>query len=129
MKTVISTDSGRVAEHFGRCPQFTVVEYSEGKLIKEETIANPGHHPGYLPSFFRDMQADSIVCGGMGQRAKMLFDEANIKTITGVSGSIKEVIDKLLKNELKASDNVCSPGAGKGYGLDKTECDHENQEE
>ena len=125
MKTVISTDSGRVAEHFGRCPEFTVVEYADGKLIKEEAIANPGHHPGYLPLFFKKMQVDCIVCGGMGQRAKMLFDEAQIETITGITGSIKEVIEKLLKGELKSLLNVCHPGDGKGYGLDKTECDHE----
>ena len=124
MKTVISTESGQVAEHFGRCPQFTVVEYAEGKLIKEEVIANPGHHPGYLPAFFKKMRVDSIVCGGMGQRAKMLFDEAQIKTITGISGSVKEATDKLLKDELKLADNVCNPGDGRGYGLDKTECDH-----
>jgi predicted Fe-Mo cluster-binding NifX family protein len=129
MKTVISTESGQVAEHFGRCPEFTVVEYADGKLIKEEVIANPGHHPGYLPAFFKEMQAGSIVCGGMGQRAKLLFDEAQIQTITGISGNIKEVIERLLKGELKVSDNVCTPGAGKGYGLDKTECDHENEEE
>lgn len=129
LKTVISTDSGQVAEHFGRCPEFTVVEYADGKLIKEEVIANPGHHPGYLPAFFKEMQAGSIVCGGMGQRAKLLFDEAQIQTITGITGNIKDVVEKLAKGELKASDNVCTPGAGKGYGLDKTECDHEEGEE
>lgn len=129
MKTVISTEDGQVAEHFGRCPEFTVVEYADGKLIKKEVIANPGHHPGYLPAFFKEMGADSIVCGGMGQRAKMLFDETQIKTITGTSGSIKEVTDKLLKGELKPLDNVCHPGAGKGYGVEKTECEHEESEE
>ena len=129
MKTVISTESGHVAEHFGRCPEFTVVEYADGKLIKEEVVANPGHHPGYLPAFFKEMQAGSIVCGGMGQNAKVLFDEAQIETITGISCTIKEAIEKLLTGELKPSDNVCDPGAGKGYGLDKTECDHEESEE
>jgi len=54
MKTVISTESGHVAEHFGRCPEFTVVEYADGKLIKEEVVTNPGHHPGYLPVFLRN---------------------------------------------------------------------------
>jgi len=75
------------------------------------------------------MQAGSIVCGGMGPRAQSLFDEAQIGTITGITGNIKEVVEKLLKGELTSSNNVCTPGDGRGYGLDKTECDHEESEE
>jgi len=31
MKIAISTDSGFVSEHFGRCPSFTIVEITDGK--------------------------------------------------------------------------------------------------
>lgn len=60
----------------------------------------------------------------MGVRAAGLFDELGIKMITGVDGSIDEVILKLEKNELKGRESLCTPGAGKGYGIEKDECDH-----
>ena len=27
---------------------------------------------------------------------------------------------------LKGGENICSPGSGKDYGIDKTECEHED---
>ncbi|MDO9573995.1 MAG: dinitrogenase iron-molybdenum cofactor, partial [Candidatus Contubernalis sp.] len=69
-----------------------------------------------------------IVAGGMGARAQGLFAEFGIKTIVGVTEKITEVIDKLVKGTLIGGESLCKPGAGKGYGLDKTECDHFNQE-
>jgi len=36
---------------------------------------------------------------------------------------------KLKKGTLKGGESLCSPGAGKGYGVEKTECDHPNEED
>ncbi len=124
MKVTISTDNNQAALHFGRCPEFTIVEIENNQLIKKETIENPGHHPGYLPEYFKNMGIDCIVCGGMGQRAQLLFDEAGIKTITGISGSIDEVVNNLIAGSLESGANICEPGEGRGYGVEKSECDH-----
>ncbi|MFZ6017803.1 MAG: NifB/NifX family molybdenum-iron cluster-binding protein [Nitrospirota bacterium] len=56
----------------------------------------------------------------MGPRAQGLFAEAGIQTILGASGRINKVIEKLQKDTLKGGESLCKPGAGKGYGLDKT---------
>jgi predicted Fe-Mo cluster-binding NifX family protein len=124
MKVVISTDGQHVSAHFGRCPSFTILEISEGKLIKSETIQNPGHHPGYLPQFFNDMEVNCIIAGGMGGRASELFAQYNIQPILGISGKIESVIDQLLNGTLEGGESMCIPGRGKEYGIDKTECDH-----
>ncbi len=124
MKIAISTDGRYVSAHFGRCPSFTIVEVKSGKEINRQVVDNPGHHPGYLPEFLRDRGVDHIIAGGMGQRAAGLFAEAGIETIVGISGTVDDVINRLLKGDLEGGDSLCSPGSGKGYGLDKTECDH-----
>ncbi len=124
MKIAISTDGNFVSSHFGRCPSFTILTIENGKLISKEIIDNPGHHPGFLPEFLSKRGVEYIVAGGMGQRALMLFADKAIKDILGVSGSIDEVIDKILKGTLKGAESLCKPGSGRGYGLDKTECDH-----
>ncbi|MBN1502159.1 NifB/NifX family molybdenum-iron cluster-binding protein [Candidatus Woesearchaeota archaeon] len=119
MKYAISTDSGSVSEHFGRCPQFTIVEIDNNKLVKKEVIDNPGHRTGFLPKYFSEIGVDSVIAGGAGWRAQNFFQEYGINLVLGVSGKIDEVIDKLLKNELKSGQSYCSPGRGKGYGINK----------
>ncbi len=124
MKVAISTDNGLVSQHFGRCPEFTIVEIEDGKVLKKETIQNPGHHPGYLPEYLGEMGVSAIIAGGAGQRAQLLFAEKNIQLILGVSGSIEINLDMLCQGNLVGGESLCQPGGGKGYGLDKSECDH-----
>jgi len=127
MKIAISTDQDMVSPHFGRCPEFTIVEIEDNKVVSKDTIPNPGHHPGYLPEFLSSKGVNCIIAGGMGQRAEMLFSQAEIEAIVGIEGSIDQVIDKILKGTLEGGQSICSPGAGKGYGIDKTECEHEEE--
>ena len=113
-----------VSAHFGRCPEFTIVEIEGNKLKNKETIPNPGHHPGFLPDFLGKLGVSTIIAGGMGPRAQGLFAEKGIDTIVGVTGRIDEVIKKVLSGTLEGGESLCKPGAGKGYGIEKTECDH-----
>jgi predicted Fe-Mo cluster-binding NifX family protein len=124
MRVAISTDGDSVSAHFGRCPSFTIADIQDGKVASRETIANPGHDPGFLPRFLREKGAECIIAGGMGQRAQILFDENNITTVMGVSGAIDEVLRRICEGTLEGGESLCKPGVGKGYGVDKTDCDH-----
>lgn len=129
MRVAISTDGDFVSAHFGRCPTFTIVDIENGKIAKKEVVDNPGHEPGFIPQFLHEKGVNCIVAGGMGNRATGFFNEFGIQPIVGISGRIDEVIEKLQKGTLKTGESSCKPGAGKGYGLDKTECDHPNEKE
>jgi len=124
MKIAISTDGNHVSAHFGRCPIFTIVEFENGKIIKKEVINNPGHHPGFLPQFFREQGIECIIAGGMGNKAKDLFDQFEIQQIVGVTGTIENAISHIVEGTLEGGESLCKPGGGKGYGIDKIECDH-----
>jgi len=124
MRFAISTDGDFVSPHFGRCPSFTIVEIDSNAVVKKEVLDNPGHHPGYLPEFLHKKGVNSIICGGMGQRAETLFREHGISTFVGIGGKIGDVIEKLLEGTLESRESMCQPGDGKNYGLEKTECDH-----
>ncbi|MBN1298797.1 MAG: NifB/NifX family molybdenum-iron cluster-binding protein [Actinobacteria bacterium] len=126
MKIAISTDGDFVSPHFGRCPQFTLVDIENGKVIHRETVDNPGHHPGFLPQFLKEKGASCIIAGGMGMRAQELFAESGIDSLMGVEGKIDTVIEQLVEGKLEGGESICAPGAGKGYGVDKTVCDHED---
>ena len=125
MKIAISTEGDSVSMHFGRCPSFTIVEIESGKVISKSSLNNPGHEPGAIPKFLNEHGVNCIVAGGMGGRAQTFFQEFNIKTILGAGGTIDCVIEELCAGTIKNGESSCKPGAGKGYGLDKTECDHD----
>ncbi len=124
MRTAISTDGEYVSPHFGRCPGFTVVEMEEGKVLRRETLKNPGHAPAFLPQFLSERGIGCIIAGGMGRRAEGLFSEKGIEIMVGISGRIDEVIDGLIKGTLKSGASLCTPGSGRGYGIEKSVCDH-----
>jgi len=124
MRVAISTDGDYVSAHFGRCPQFTIIDIEDGKVTNKSVLGNPGHHPGFLPQFLHKKGVNAIIAGGMGQRALGLFAQVEIETVLGVSGRIDEVIEQLIRGILKGGESLCKPGAGKGYGVEKTECEH-----
>jgi predicted Fe-Mo cluster-binding NifX family protein len=128
MKIAISTDGKYVSQHFGRCATYTLVDIEEGKVVKKEEVNNPGHSPGSIPKYLHDKGVKVIVCGGMGARAEGFFGEFGIETVTGIEGFVDEVILKLKENKLVSKESLCTPGLGKGYGVEKEECDHLNSE-
>ncbi len=103
----IATEKNSVAQHFGRCPSYTLVTIENGKETTRQTIENPGHEPGFLPKFLQEKGASYIVAGGMGPMAKTLFDQCGIVVIMGITGSIDEVVHMYLKGTLKPGENVC----------------------
>lgn len=128
MRIAISTDGDDVSAHFGRCPLFTIVDIEDGKVIKKEAIGNPGHQPGAIPRFLHQHGVQCIICGGMGMRAIGFFEELGIQAIVGIDGSIDKVIEQLQKGTLQGGESLCKPGAGRGYGVEKTVCEHPDEE-
>jgi predicted Fe-Mo cluster-binding NifX family protein len=124
MKVAISIDGDYVSAHFGRCPSFTIVEIEGDKVVGRESVENPGHQPAFLPQYLSDKGASCIIAGGMGRRAEVLFAEKGIDTMVGVTGRVDEVIERLVSKRLEGGESLCRPGAGRGYGVEKSKCDH-----
>ena len=62
-------------------------------------------------------------------RATGFFSELGIEAIVGISGKMDDVIAQLLKGTLKGGESLCKPGSGRGYGVEKTECEHPEERE
>ena len=125
MKIAVSTDQGSVSAHFGRCPSYTIFEINNGIIQSKEEIPNPGHEPGFLPQFLSEKGVQCIIAGGMGPRAQALFAQKKIEAIIGVQGSIDDVIDKYLNQNLESGEDLCNHGHdGTGHGAH--ECGQES---
>ena len=103
----IATEGNMVAQHFGRCPEYTLCKIADGSVIEEKIIPNPGHEPGFLPGYLAEMGVNCIIAGGMGPRAQSLFDAENIETYIGISGPISEVIAAYLSGNLQSGVSTC----------------------
>lgn len=123
MKVAISTDQGYVSAHFGRCSAYTIIEIKEGQMLNREEISNPGHQPGFLPQFLSEKGVNCIIAGGMGPRAQALFAQKNIETITGIQGTVDEVMEKFIKQKLEAGEDLCGHRHGEysPYDQDREE--------
>lgn len=107
MKIAVASDKGQVTGHFGHCETFEIFDSEDGKIVKEESIPNPGHKPGFLPNFLNDKGINTIISGGMGGAAVDIFNSHDIEVIIGAKGDAKEVANSYLKGELKSTGSVC----------------------
>jgi Mrp family chromosome partitioning ATPase/predicted Fe-Mo cluster-binding NifX family protein len=107
LKIAVASDNNQVAEHFGHCEKFNIYVADNGQIVKDESVPNPGHKPGFLPVFLHEQGVDVIISGGMGGGAIDLFNENNIEVIVGARGDARTAAEEYLKGELKSTGSVC----------------------
>lgn len=121
MKIAIPTDNRRVSEHFGRCPEYTIVTISDNNVEKKEIIKNPGHSTGFIPKFLHTHGVKVLIAGGIGRKAIDYFNQYDIQVFKGLSGSINEIIELYLSGTIKNGDYECVKGSGRDYGIPKAD--------
>lgn len=106
-KIAVASDKKEACAHFGHCETFEVFETKDGKILKEESIPNPGHRPGFLPNFLNDMGVQVIISGGMGGGAVGIFKEHNIEVVLGAKGASRTIVEQYLAGTLEAAGSAC----------------------
>lgn len=112
MKISVASDRKNVSGHFGHCEGFTIYEAEEGKELKKSFVQNPGHRPGFLPVFLKDLNVNVIIAGGMGETAQNLFNENGIEVVVGASGLCDDVVNQYINGQLKSTGSVCTEHEG-----------------
>ena len=108
----------QVAQHFGRCPYFALVDLEGTEVKAVEIVSNPfynGHQPGQVPGFIHQQKADVMLSGGMGGRAIQFFEQFGIQTATGASGTVRNALERYLGGEL-AGAAPCKESVEHGHG-------------
>lgn len=107
MKIAVASENKMVTEHFGHCVNFNIFETQNDRIVKSESVANPGHKPGFLPNFLNDMGVKVIISGGMGGGAIDIFNEKGIEVIIGARGEAEAAALAYLQGDLKSTGSVC----------------------
>jgi predicted Fe-Mo cluster-binding NifX family protein len=105
MKIAVATEDNKgfeafLSEHFGRCPFYILVDVDNGEITKVTAVESPfyGSHSqvGEVPAFINQIGASVIIAGGMGPKAIRFFEQYGIQVVTGVSGTVRQVVQGYL---------------------------------
>jgi predicted Fe-Mo cluster-binding NifX family protein len=120
MKICVSAFSGsldsEVDSRFGRCAYFVIVdsETMEFNAISNDST-NAAHGAGIQAAqTVANMGVEVVITGNVGPNAFSVLSAAGIKIVTGVSGSVREAVEKYKKGQLK---DVGNPTVGGHFGI------------
>lgn len=106
MRIAVTYENGDIFQHFGRTEQFKVYDVQEGKINSSEVVNTNGIGHGALAGVLNALQADVLICGGIGGGAKSALAAAGIKLYGGTSGNADQAVEALLKGELSYNTDV-----------------------
>ncbi len=110
MRIAVPMADGRLAQHFGHCAKFALVDVDPtAKSITASTeVDAPAHQPGLLPPWLKERGVNLVIAGGMGARAQMLFQAASIEVLTGAPAEgVETLVRQYLDGTLVTGDNAC----------------------
>lgn len=106
-----------VAQHFGRCPFYILIDMDGVELKTVQGIANPhyeSHQPGMVPSFINEQKVNTMISGGMGGRAIEFFEQFGIETATGATGAVQDALNAYLNGTLNGG-SACAESEAHGH--------------
>ncbi len=120
MKICITSEGdnldAQVDPRFGRCQYFIIVDADtlEFEAVQNPSLSAMGGAGVVSGQLMAEKQVKSVLTGNVGPNAFHTLQAGGIGVITGVSGSIKEAIEKYKNGELKPTDN---PSVGPKFGV------------
>jgi predicted Fe-Mo cluster-binding NifX family protein len=107
-----------VDPRFGRCAYFMIVDMDTMQYeAVPNTSLNAASGAGIQASqIIASKGAKAVLTGNIGPNAYHALSAAGIQIITGVTGTVGEVVTKYKKGELKETN---SPTVGEHFGMGK----------
>ena len=106
MRIAVTYENGNIFQHFGHTEMFKVYDVQDGKVVNSAVVDTNGSGHGALAGVLTALQADVLICGGIGGGAQMALAAAGIKLFGGVSGNADAAVEAFLAGELAYNPNV-----------------------
>ena len=115
MKIAVTYENGQIFQHFGHTAQFKLYEVEDGKIVNAEVVDTNGSGHGALAGLLSSLNADVLICGGIGGGAQVALTQAGITLYGGVTGSADEAVQALLEGRLGYDPDVKCDHHGEGH--------------
>lgn len=126
MKVAISSSGttleSNVDPRFGRCPYFIIYDTDSGIFSYIENQERQATEGGGIKvaQMILNMKVDSVITGNIGPNAYGVLSAALIEVYSGVSGTVKNAINRFKNGELEsASEPDVPPYSGTGSKWDE----------
>ncbi|MGQ9623146.1 MAG: NifB/NifX family molybdenum-iron cluster-binding protein [Candidatus Caldatribacteriaceae bacterium] len=109
--TASSLDA-QVDSRFGRCSYFLIVdpETMQFEAISNEAISAMGGAGIQAAQAIASKGVEVLIIGNVGPNALQALQAAGIKIVTGISGTVREAIEKYRKGEIEALEAAAVEG-------------------
>ena len=109
-----------VDPRFGRYKYFLIIDTDSMnvKSVSNDSMMASGGAGIQAAQMVAKTGAGIVITGNIGPNAFQTLTAAGVKVITGVNGSIKDVVDKFSRGELKEID---APSVGSHFGMGGTD--------
>ena len=101
MKIAITYEDGMIFQHFGKSPNFLIGSAENKKVISSQVVSTEGSGHSLLIKFLKELNVDTVVCGGIGQGARDGLEAEGINVIAGQSGSADAALHFCANGDLK----------------------------
>ena len=109
MRIAVTYENGQIFQHFGHTETFKIYDVEEGKVVHSEVVDTNGSGHGALAGVLNALNADVLICGGIGGGAQTALAAAGIKLFGGVSGDADEAVEAFINETLEYNPDVkCS---------------------
>ena len=121
MKICITSEGknldSQVDARFGRCQYFILVDSDTMELEVITNEAGSGGAGIQAGQLMADKGVGAVLTGNVGPNAFRTLDAAGIKAVTGVSGTIKEAVEKYKKGGFPEA--LDGPSVDSHFGMNK----------
>lgn len=124
MRIAVTYENEEIFQHFGHTQQFKVYDVENGAIVSSQVVDTNGNGHGALAGVLTAMNADVLICGGIGGGAQMALADANIKLFGGVSGNADAAVEAFLAGNLAYNPNVQCNHHDHNHGEGHTCGDH-----
>ena len=99
-KIAVTYENGNIFQHFGHTECFKVYEIENGEIIRETLVNVNGSGHEALAGFLKDLNVNTLICGGIGGGARRALEAAGICLYGGVSGNADHAVKEFLNGSL-----------------------------
>mgnify|MGYP006316090179 CR=1 FL=1 len=124
MRIAVTYENEEIFQHFGHTQQFKVYDVENGAIVSSQVVDTNGNGHGALAGVLTALNADVLICGGIGGGAQMALADAGIKLFGGVSGNADAAVEAFLAGNLAYNPNIQCNHHDHNHGEGHTCGDH-----
>ncbi len=133
VRIVVATQNGglddQVAQVFGRCQTYTIVDVEDGEIrnveIAQNQYANASSGAGIQAAgFVTNQGAEAVISGNFGPNVASVLNQSGVQMIPASGIGVREAVQKYLNEELNPVSQATSSakrgmggGGGRGMGM------------